>query len=275
MAGHGLVAAQCDHGKWLDDHMQRSHRQKMIIETVRSGGEVSVAGLVQLTGASPITVRRDLAQLQDLGQLVRTHGGARRGTAHGVPRPYAERAEEDPGLKAAMARAAAELIGDGEAVIVDDGTTCAALAGQLAGRPIQALALSLRAAGELAARPGADVVVPGGPVRPVALCFRGAQAVEAVRDFRADVAVLGACSAAPGHGLTATEAEDARLKRACLETAGRSILLVSPEKLERSSVHRFGRIEDVSVLVTGATARPSHLEAFRAAGVQVVTVAPE
>lgn len=67
MAGHGLVAAQCDHGKWLDDHMQRSHRQKMIIETVRSGGEVSVAGLVRLTGASPITVRRDLAQLQDLG----------------------------------------------------------------------------------------------------------------------------------------------------------------------------------------------------------------
>ncbi|MDN5640220.1 MAG: DeoR/GlpR family DNA-binding transcription regulator [Actinomycetia bacterium] len=172
-----------------------------------------------------------------------------------------------------MAQAAAELIGDGEAVIVDDGTTCAALAARLAGRPIQALALSLRAAGELAARPGADVVVPGGPVRPVALCFRGAQAVEAVRDFRADVAVLGACSAAPGLGLTATEAEDARLKRACLETAARRILLVSPEKLERSSVHRFGRIEDVSVLVTGATARPRHLEAFRAAGAQVVTVA--
>ncbi|SQC36970.1 DeoR-like helix-turn-helix domain [Rothia kristinae] len=47
--------------------MQRSHRQKMIIEAVRSGGEVSVVGLVRLTGASPITVRRDLAQLQDLG----------------------------------------------------------------------------------------------------------------------------------------------------------------------------------------------------------------
>ena len=252
----------------MNDRVQRSLRHKAIIRAVSGQREVLVADLAQLTGVSAVTVRRDLADLEAHGALRRTHGGAREAFKRGSPMPFAVRLDSDREIKTVLAAAAAELIEDHESVIIDNGTTCLEVARCLAGRPITALALSLHAAGALASRPGAYVTVPGGPVETDSLAMT-ASGVEAVRDVRADVAVISACSASSTHGLTSTTYEDAVLKRAVLASASRTILVAGAEKLARASTFRVAGLEAVSDLVTTSDAPDDLLAGCDEIGVRV------
>jgi DeoR/GlpR family transcriptional regulator of sugar metabolism len=167
--------------------MQRSIRQKLIVQTVRSSGRIRIGQLAELTGASAVTIRRDLAELEAHGSLRRTRGGATRAAKFGEDISYQIRASADQPAKARLAEAAAALINDYDSLIIDNGTTCHAIAHELAGRPVTALCLSLHVAAALAAVPGARVIVPGGPVEPDTLALYGSQAIDAVRDISADV----------------------------------------------------------------------------------------
>ena len=248
--------------------MQRSLRHKTIIRAVSGGREISIADLVELTGVSAVTLRRDLVELESHGALARTHGGARQAFKRGSPLPFSVRLTSDRPVKMALGEAAAALIEDDESVIIDNGTTCFEVAQRLAGRPITALALSLHAAAALAARPGAYVTVPCGPVEIDSLAMTVA-GITAVRNMRADTAIVGACSASATHGLTSTTYEDAQLKRAVLQSARRVVLVTSAEKLSRSSTFRFGGPEDLTHLVTTRDAPDDLLEMFRDHGVSV------
>jgi DeoR/GlpR family transcriptional regulator of sugar metabolism len=153
--------------------VQRSIRQKLIVQTVRGSGRISTGQLAELTGASAVTIRRDLADLEAHGSLRRTRGGAARAAKFGEDVSYRIRASEDQPAKARLAEAAAALINDYDSLIIDNGTTCDAVAHELAGRPVTALCLSLHVAAALAAVPGARVIVPGGPVEPDTLALYG------------------------------------------------------------------------------------------------------
>ncbi|WP_196874117.1 DeoR/GlpR family DNA-binding transcription regulator [Nocardioides luteus] len=252
--------------------MQRSLRHKTIIRSVASGTTVSVEALCDLTGASAITIRRDLAELADQGAVRRVRGGVTRADVRGTLMPFSVRFETDRERKDALAVVAAGLVADGESLVLDNGTTCYAVARHLAGRPVTALALSLHAAAALATRPGATVIVPGGPVENDTLAFTGHAAVRAISETNADVAIIGTCSAQPGFGLTSTNYEDAQVKRACLAAGARRVLITTAEKLTRTSTFRFGEFGDLTHLVTTADADPDRLAQFRADGVEVYLV---
>jgi DeoR/GlpR family transcriptional regulator of sugar metabolism len=93
--------------------------------------------------------------------------------------------------------------------------------------------------------------------------------IDAVRNVRADVAIVGACSASAAHGLTSTTFEDAELKRAVLRSANRVVLVAGAAKLRRSSTFRFGGPEDLTHLVTTKDASDELLEMFRDEGVSI------
>lgn len=250
--------------------MQRSLRHQTIISTVlASRAPVAVSALSELTGASAITIRRDLAELEAQGALRRIHGAATRSPSRGTPLPFALRADELQEPKRLIAAAIDSLVMDGQSLILDGGTTGQAIARALAGRPVTGLALSLHTAAALAERPGSRVLVPGGVLEPDSLSFEGGEAVDYVRGLRVDVAILAACSASPEHGLTSTSPEDARLKLACLESASRTVLAATPDKLERTSTFRIAGAERVDVLVTTRAAHPDLLAHYSDLGVQV------
>jgi DeoR/GlpR family transcriptional regulator of sugar metabolism len=254
--------------------MQRSHRHRLIVQSVRASGHLRIDQLTELTGASAVTIRRDLAELDAHGSLRRTRGGASRSVKFGQEVPYRVRATEDEHAKAKLAEAAVPMITDYESVIIDNGTTCQAVATELAGRPITALCLSLHAAAAMAAIPGARVLVPGGPVQPDTLAIYGSQAVDAVRAITADVLLLGACSVSVSvaRGLASAEFEDAQLKRASIEASTRRVLLATGSKLSQASNFRFGSIDDLTHLITTRDADDELLAEIRAAGVQITLV---
>lgn len=241
----------------------------MIIRAM-SFRRTSVDALVDLTGASPITIRRDLADLDGHGLIKRVHGGAvaveRRGRRS---MPYALRATQDLERKEAIAAVAARLIDEDEAVVLDNGTTNDAVARALTGRSLTVLCMSLHAAVALGAHPATQVIVPGGLITADTLSATSAACIEAARGIRADVAVLRAVAATARHGLTTTTWDDAQIKREITRSATRRILLADHEKLTRTASFRFAGLEDLDDLVTTRQSPAELLEEFRDAGVQV------
>ncbi len=216
-----------------------------------------------------MTIRRDLAELERQGILRRVHGGATSVPSRGEHLPYAVRLASRAEAKVAIARSCAELIPEGASVIVDDGSTCAAVARELAGRDLTVLAMSVHVAAALGARAGTRIVTPGGRLDPDELSWVGATAVDAVRAFRADVAVLGVCGWDVSAGLTSSTLDDAEVKRAVLGSAARTIAVTTGDKLGRSASFAVCASEAIDVVVVDRvddTAR----EGLHTAGVEVV-----
>lgn len=236
---------------------------------------ISVTDLARLTGCSAVTIRRDLAELERQGGLKRVHGGAVAAGSRGTPMPYSLRAAERAAEKGAIARTVARIVRDDTSVILDNGSTLVAVAEELAGRPVTVLCLSLRAASALGSAESVDgapvtaIATPRGVVEGGGQRYGGAACLEALDAFRADVAVVGACSASPAHGLSVTTSEDARVKRAIIASSVQVVLAATGDKLSRTSSFRFGDLEDIDHLVTTADVSDSVVEDVRAAGVAI------
>ena len=166
--------------------------------------------------------------------------------------------------------AAAFLVTDYDLVIIDNGTTCHAVASELA-PPLTALCLSLHAATtsgpfrvcESSCRAGASNWT---------LAFLGSQVIDAIRDMRADVLLLGACSISASHGLMAATYEDAQLKKASIQSSSRRILIATARKFTQTSNFRFGAAGDITHLITTSGASAETLAIFHYEGVDVTLV---
>lgn len=250
----------------------KAQRQAAIMRLLSSSTVVSTSALERSTGASPITIRRDLADLAERGLVIRVHGGALKAPRTGSPQPYSLRVGQDLETKRRLAREAAELINDGDSVILDAGTTCDCVADFLVGRQLSVLALSLRAAATLAARPGVNVIIPGGSVETESLSMFSASTLKTIANFRADVAILGACAVSLESGMATPYYEDALVKQEIIHAAKQIILPTTARKLTRASVHRFGSISDIDQLITTNEAPAELLTQLRNSGLAVTVV---
>ncbi|KKO81077.1 MULTISPECIES: DeoR/GlpR family DNA-binding transcription regulator [Corynebacterium] len=235
--------------------MDKEERQRRIIWAVDSGSK-TVNQLQELTGASAITIRRDLTELEEAGALTRFHGGARPAVRRGARYPLEVRRKEDPAGKRAIAAEAARLVEPGSCVLIDSGTTPTAVARNLAGMDITALAMSLYAGAALAKTPGSDVLIPGGTVNSDDLAVYGAEAVDTVMSMRFDLAIVGVCACTPSVGLMSPNLTEATIKRAYFKAARRVIVVTTPEKFTRMSAHRVATFDQVDTVITTTDLSP-------------------
>ena len=138
----------------------------MILRTVQERSRVQVGELADELGCSEMTVRRDLESLERNGGLRRVHGGAVSVFLSAEETPYGIRALQHSDAKAAIGAAAAELLADGETVILDGGTTAMEVARSLRNRRMTVMPLALRPVFELHECPDVTLLLPGGEVRP-------------------------------------------------------------------------------------------------------------
>src|SRR3954452_24347632 len=149
-------------------------RRAGIAEQLEKTGRVSVTVLAAGCGASEMTIRRDLEVLERAGVARRVHGGAVSVVSRSYEPQSNARALQRYEEKVAIGRRAASLIGRGETVVIDAGTTTLEVARALrdAG-PLTVCPLSLQAAALLADSPSVRVLVPGGEPRPGEGAFVG------------------------------------------------------------------------------------------------------
>jgi DeoR/GlpR family transcriptional regulator of sugar metabolism len=244
-------------------------RHRQIADAVRCAGQLSVSELAGLTNASEMTIRRDLDILAEQGVLERFRGGARTLLLRGEEPPFALRAQEGHDVKQRIATATAGMIADGEAVVIDSGTTCLEVARALAGRRVTAMPLSLHAVNALADAPDVRLLVPGGEPRPGELALTGPLTQASLGALRFDTVVIGCCGLTAGDGLTAYDLADAVVKRAAIASAHRVIAVCEAAKLSRTALAFVVPASDLHVVVTGADAPGEEVVALSAAGVVV------
>lgn len=244
-------------------------RHRQIIDAVRRAGQLSVAELAERTGTSEMTVRRDLELLAEQGLLERYRGGARSVLLRGEEPPFALRATDGVELKERIAAAVAGMIADGEAVVIDAGTTCLAVARALARRRLTVMPLSLHATNALVGAPQLRLLMPGGEPRPGELTLTGPLTEASLAALRFDTAIIGCCGLTAANGLTAYDLADAAIKRAAIASAHRVIAVTEAAKLSRTALALVAPASALHAVVTTDDAPDEEVDALKALGVAV------
>jgi len=233
--------------------MAQGFRLPEILEIARTEGRVTVDGLATRFGVTAQTIRRDLAELDDSGQLERVHGGAilRSGT---VNIGYQERAALNAEEKRAIARACAAEIPEGASVFLAIGTTTEAVARELRRHAgLMVVTNNMNVANILAENPQCQVIVTGGTLRRSDGGLMGPLTEAAIRQFKVDIAVIG-CSALDAEGdMLDYDIQEVGVSHRLIAQARRVWLVADHSKLSRTAP---ARIESLSVLDTFFTDRP-------------------
>jgi DeoR/GlpR family transcriptional regulator of sugar metabolism len=232
--------------------MDVRQRRRGLLDAMQRDGEIQVRHVAAELGCSEMTIRRDLDVLARDGVVRRVHGGAIQVQLRRDELPYAARALAASEAKQRIGRAVAELITDGETVILDSGTTALEVARALRGRPVTVLPLGLRALLELADDEAVSLICPGGEVRPGELVVTGDLAEIAFERLRFDTLVLGCCGLDDRDGVTTHVPADARLKRAALRSARRTIVASDASKIGLVTFGHVCAVKAADRLVTDA-----------------------
>ena len=252
--------------------VRQGDRFSRIIERLSANGSVTVADLADEFGASPATIRRDLARLEDQRLLARTHGGA---VAHGVlyELPLRYRSVRRQEQKVRIARAMVARVPEGAAIGLTGGTTTTEVARALSDRRrVTVVTNSLSIASELAVRPNMKLVLTGGVARAESYELVGPIAEAALAALNLDVAILGVDGISVESGLTTHHEVEAHTNRALIERARRVVVVADSSKLGLVAFARICELRDVDELITDTEAEDGTIEALREAGAQVTLV---
>lgn len=251
--------------------MYATERQQEILAWARRDGRAEVKDLAEALDVTPETVRRDLTALERRGFLRRVHGGAIPVERLGIEPAVADRESRMAGQKERIAKAALDELPDGGSIILDAGTTTIRLAEMLpTERELTVVTHSLPVAMLLATRPSITLHLLGGTVRGRTLAAVGPWAENAMADVYADVAFLGTNGITTERGLTTPDLVEARVKRALVAAARRTVVLTDHTKFGRVDFAQVAPLSAVDTLITDSELEPDLAEEIEAAGPRVV-----
>ena len=249
-------------------------RQNTILEIARQSGRVMVEELAQRFQVTPQTIRKDLNDLCDRRLLARVHGGAI--LSSGVENVgYDARRTIASEEKEAIARAVAGLIPDSASLFINIGTTTEAVARALLQHSgLMVITNNLNVASMMRIYPGIEVVLAGGVVRHSDGAVVGEAAVDFIRQFKVDFAIIGASAIDADGALLDYDYREVRVAQAILENARHVILACDATKFERSAPVRIGHVSQVNTFVTDRCLSESVRRACAAHQVELVEVFP-
>ena len=235
-----------------------------------------VSDLSEMFGISEVTVRSDLEALQGAGRVRRVHGGAVVVPPH-PERPFELSLGAHADEKRRIGQAAASLVASGETIILDVGSTTAAVARALVDRPdltdVVCFTNGLKVALELEpAIPRFTVVLTGGTLRPLQHSLVNPLAGSILEGIHADTVFLGCNGVDLVSGVTNINLPEAAIKRLMVRAARRRIVVATGDKIGETSLAPLCGIDDVTTLITDGTADPAALAALRETGLEVRVV---
>jgi DeoR/GlpR family transcriptional regulator of sugar metabolism len=244
-------------------------RHRKILKSLNAKGSVRTTELASRFEVTEETIRRDFERLESDGQLVRTHGGAARLDFNLREFPLAERAEQNAGGKARIARAALAHIEEGATVFFDASTTVLQLAALLPEKPLTVVTNALQTAIALTEKSDIAVYVLGGRLGTSSLSCTGWAAGQGIDQHRIDIAFFSCKGLDPAFGMSEASEEHARVKRHVIQRARTSILLADQTKTGISSSFFFAKNSDVDLWLTDEAPSRDMLEAVTSQGMRV------
>ena len=249
-------------------------RRERMLELIGRAGFARVAELSEAFQVSDVTVRSDLDALDAQQSIRRVHGGAVLRTGGVREASFEEALESSADEKRRIGERAAALVASGSSVLLDVGTTTAAIARALADRDdledVTVITNGLTIALELErAIPRFQVVVTGGTLRPLQHSLVEPLAAVLLERMHADLAFIGCTGVHPTGGITNVNLPEADLKRVMVGSATRAIVVADGSKLWRTHLGRIAAVDEVAGLITGDSATPDALAGIRDTGLPV------
>ena len=248
-------------------------RTAAILELLQVHSRVRVADLAARFSVSPVTVRADLELLEQRGRLQRVHGGAVLPDEHLREGSFDVRLRASVPVKRAIARVAARLVSDGDAIALDSSTSAYYVAEALVDRRgLTVVTNGLRVAEMLAARPGTTVVMPGGVVRPLSQSLVGDFGGFITQRGRLRLGFFGARAVSPDLGYLEVNPDEAAVKRAFALACDRVVIVFESAKTGSFGLVPFTTPGQPCTAITDGGAAPEFIDALRAAQQDLVVV---
>lgn len=236
-------------------------RRETILDILRERTTASLSELSTRLGVSEMTVRRDVKRLADTGEAIRIPGGARLASSPAFEKSYAARLQKMGEAKNRIGKEAAALVRDGEAVVLDSGTTTLCVARHLRSRRgITVLTSSLAALEELGGAKGIRFELTGGTYRPRSHDLVGSSVVEALARVHANKVFFGAAALSFRKGVMVYDPEE---PRTLVNSADERILVVDSSKIGREALYVFCSLRDCDLVVTDTGIKPAHLRQLK------------
>lgn len=255
----------------MNANFLKAERHGQIYTLINQQGRVTVQELSKLFAVSEATIRRDLEELDSQGRISRAHGGAVKTERGPVEPPMMQRRGENPQAKAAIGKAAVELIKANDTIFLGSGTTVIEVARNLPPDfPLTVITNSLPVINELASRVGIELIIIGGILRLSEMSLVGHVAEQAVREFRADRVFLGMYGIDLDCGFTNDYPPEIMTDRAILSISPQVIILADHSKFGRVSSMLVAPISAADTIITDQAAPETLLDEFRALGIRVI-----
>lgn len=242
-------------------------RRRAIIERLYQHREVMVDELASLFSTSEVTIRKDLTELENNGLLLRKFGGAIL-----LPQDASELSSEKlSSRKIAIAKVAATLIKDHNRIIIDSGSTTAALIPELKTKlGLVVMTNSMHVANSLLEQENEpQVLMTGGTWDPQSHAFQGKMAEQVLRAYNFDQAFIGAAGLDLTKGTT-TFNELTQLSQVMAEVSLQVIVMAESEKLQRKIPNVELPWRTISVLVTDQSISAEDKQHIEKQGVKVI-----
>jgi DeoR/GlpR family transcriptional regulator of sugar metabolism len=209
-----------------------------------------VQELTQRLKVSEVTIRKDLTLLEEMGNVVRTRGGAQLAEDRAQLRGIQVRKEENLAEKERIAAKARELVNEDDTIYVDSGSTCMLFARRLLDMNLRIVTNSLDIMNVVADAPGISLISVGGSYRKEAGSFIGPMAIEALKGLRIQTCFIGATALSAAGVFSSQNIIEAELKSRVLKSSKRRVVLADAGKFGRDAFAVFARPEDVDILIT-------------------------
>ncbi len=249
-------------------------RRRLILEWMQEEGSARVRDLSQAFAVSEATVRQDLERLEAEGHVVREHGGAFLKSVPQQVRALALHHLVNMDVKARIGVTAAALVNDGETIILDSGSTTTEIAKFLSARQnLNIVTNALNIALALGAQPSFTIHVTGGQFKAPTLSLSGEKAADFFSGIYAEKLFLAAAAVSLDAGLTYPSVADLYVKRAMIEAASHTYLVVDSSKIGKKAFSSLGGIDLIDTLITDEGIATADRAAFEKAGVEVLLAA--
>lgn len=228
----------------------RADRLKRMKEYIEEHGNVSMEQLCKSFGVSINTVRRDLAGLQETGEIQKIYGGVM-STQNRNLLYFDKRNEMNHEEKRRIGAKAAELVSDGDVIFIDSGTTTSEMVPFLGNKKVTIITGSLPVICYAAGQENICLIVLPGIYDPKIKSLTGGDTATYMKKFNIDSAFMAASGFVPSIGATHASMQEYDVKRCAIEKSDNVYLMIDHSKLGNATLINYATVEELTALITG------------------------
>jgi DeoR/GlpR family transcriptional regulator of sugar metabolism len=230
--------------------MQPSERRNWVLQKIHIEGKVEIDQLSEELSVSPMTIRRDLDQLEEKGKVIRVHGGAVGAKSLITETPFQTKESRNTEQKRLIARKALSLIHEGQTILLDSGTTTLELARLLQSKiNLTIITNDIKIAAELVDSK-LKVIITGGELQNDIGALFGPLTHHFLKNIHVDLFFLGAHAIDLKTGITSPTFEKSLVKQLMMEAADSTWLVADSSKMGERAFSKVCDLQELTGFIT-------------------------